>query len=376
MPNRFLIALLKGSFSIAIHFDGRNPSYNANDINSILLLNTTAMGDTLLSTPAIRALRNAFPKARISSLVSPIAKKILKNNPHIDRFVDYSGRVDLPFFFKLPGVLKDLRRERFDLSIVLDSNDPEAGPFSYLSGAPMRVGWQESRLSFLFNIPVKKRIEGLHVVDIKLNALEAIGINAHGRRPEIFLTEAEEVWADKTLKSKGLFKEKIAGIHPFGAKRNRWWPEDYVISLSDSLSEKYGLRTIIFGGKEEIPFAERMAECMKRKPLVVAGKVGIRESAALIKRCSFLVSPDSGPMHLAQAVGTPTIALFGPADSAFTGPTGEKNIVLKKEIECSPCKVYDCSHISCMKAISVEDVLSAVEEMRRREWINLTKLSP
>lgn len=369
MPNRFLLGLLKGAFSLALKFDGRSPSYRAKDIKKILLLNTTAMGDTLLSTPAIRALREAFPDARITSLVSPMAKEILLNNPNIDRFIDYPGRIDLPFFFKLPGALKDLKRERIDLSIVLDSNDSEAGPFSYLSGAPMRVGWQESRLSFLFNIPVKKRMEGLHVVDIKLKALESIGINAHVRKPEIFLSPEEEMKGDRVIKDAGLFQGRIAGIHPFGAKRNRWWPEEYVISLSDSLLEKYGLRTIIFGGGEERPFAERMAERMKKRPFVVAGKSGIRESAVLIKRCNFLVSPDSGPMHLAQAVGTPTIALFGPADPSFTGPTGEKNIVIKKEMRCSPCKDYDCLHTECMKAITVDDVLHAVEEMKGRGWI-------
>lgn len=369
MPNRFLIALLKGGFSLAIKFDGRIPFYRAEDIKNILLLNTTAMGDTILSTPAIKAIREAFPGIKISSLVSPIAKEILLNNPHIDRFIDYPGRVDLPFFFKLPRILKDLRRDRIDISIVLDSNDPEAGPFSYLSGAPVRVGWQESKLSFLFNIPARKRIEGLHVVDIKLKALEAIGIKAHRRKPEIFLTREEEVEGDKIIKEAGLFQKKIVGIHPFGAKRNRWWPEEYSISLSDLLFERYGLRTIIFGGKEERPFADRMAKGMKKKPFVVAGRIGIRGSAVLIKRCSFIVSPDSGPMHLAQAVDTPTIALFGPADPSLTGPTGEKNIVLRKDMDCSPCKDYDCPHSSCMKAIKVEDVLDAVEEMRRMGWI-------
>jgi len=369
MPNRFLLSLLKGAFSLALQFDGRSPSYKSEDIRNILLLNTTAMGDTLLSTPAIRAVRKAFPDAIISSLVSPTAKEILINNPNIDRFIDYPGRVNLPFFFRLPGILRDLRRDRFDLSIVLDSNDPEAGPFSYLSGAPVRIGWQESRLSFLFTIPVRKRIEGLHVVDIKLKALESIGVRSDIRIPEIFLTEKEDTAADELLRREGLSVEGFFGLHPFGAKKNRWWPEGYVISLATILFEKYGLRAILFGGIKEMPLAERMALGMKKRPLVVAGKVGIRESAALIKRCSFLVSPDSGPMHLAQAVGTPTIALFGPTDPNLTGPTGEKNIVIRKEMECSPCKDYDCPHLSCMKAIGVDDVLMAIEEMKKRGWI-------
>ncbi|MDP3296465.1 MAG: glycosyltransferase family 9 protein [Thermodesulfovibrionia bacterium] len=369
MPNRFLLALLKEGFSLALQFDRRNSSYRAENIKSILLLNTTAIGDTLLCTPAIKALREAFPEVRITSLISPMAKEVLLNNPHIDRFVDYPGRVDLPFFFRLPWILKDLRKDKFDLSIVLDSNDPEAGPFSYLSGAPVRVGWQESGLSFLFTTPVKKRIENLHVVDIKFKALETIGIKPVERAPEIFLTEEEELHAEKILKSEGIFNSKIVGVHPFGAKRNRWWPEEYVVSLSDFLFEKHGFRTILFGGSKESPFAIRMARRMKQKPFVVAGRISIRESAALIKRCSFFVSPDSGPMHLAQAVGTPTIALFGPADPTITGPTGRKYIILKKELSCSPCKDYECPHFSCMKAISVEDVIAAIEEMKIKGWI-------
>ncbi|MBI5199208.1 MAG: glycosyltransferase family 9 protein [Nitrospirae bacterium] len=371
MPNRVFLYLLKGGFRIAKYFDGRKLSYNIKDISNILLLNTTAMGDTLLSTPAIRALREVFPEARITSFVSPVAKEILLNNPNINRLIDYPGRINLPFFFRLPGILRDLRRERFDISIVLDSNDPEAGTFSYLSGAPIRVGWQESQLSFLFNIPVVKRVEGLHVVDIKFKTLEALGINAHERKPEIFLTMEEERRADEILKKEGLLKDKIFGIHPFGAKRNRWWPEEYVILLSNYLFEKYGFKTIIFGGKKEVTFAERISSRIKERPFVATGKVGIRESAALIKRCSFLICPDSGPMHLAQAVGIPTIALFGPADPASTGPTGGKNIIIRKEIECSPCRDYDCSHISCMKEIRVDDILVAIKEMKKKGWINL-----
>jgi heptosyltransferase-2 len=369
MPNRFLLALLKGGFSLALKFDKRNSSYRAEDIKGILLLNTTAMGDTLLSTPAIKAIKRTFPKAKISSIVSPVAKEILENNPYINRFINYPGRVDLPFFFKLPKILRDLKKDKFDLSIVLDSNDPEAGPFSYLSGAPVRIGWQESKLSFLFTIPVKKRIKNLHIVDIKLHALEVIGIKAYGRKPEIFLTEEEENRANKIIKKADLIQEKIVGIHPFGAKRNRWWPEEYVAFLCEILFKKYGFKTILFGGKKEKFFAERIAEKAIKKPFIAAGKLNVRGTAALIKRCSFFISPDSGPMHLAQAVNTPTIALFGPADPSITGPTGEKNIILKKEISCSPCKNYECSHVSCMKAISVEDVLAAIEEMKIKGWI-------
>lgn len=369
MPNRVFLYFLKGGFRIAKYFDGRRQPYNIKDISHILLLNTTAMGDTLLSTPAIRVLREVFPEARITSFVSPIAKEILLNNPNINRIIDYPGRISLPFFFRLPGIIKGLRKEKVDLSIVLDSNDPEAGPFSYLSGAPVRIGWHESRLSFLFNLPARKKINGLHIVDIKLKALETIGVKAVGRKPEIFLSEEEETKADRMLRDEGLSEEGIVGIHPFGAKRYKWWPEEYVVSSCNLLLKRYNYRTIIFGGNKERPFAKEMFGKISVKPLIAAGKLSIRESAALIKRCSFFITSDSGPMHIAQAVGTPTIAIFGPTDPSSTGPTGEKNIVLKKEINCSPCKVYDCSHVSCMKATGIEDVIGAIEEMKRRGWI-------
>ncbi|MEK6692595.1 MAG: glycosyltransferase family 9 protein [Nitrospirota bacterium] len=370
MPNRVFLYILQGGFRIAKAFDGRKAAYNIQDVSSILLLNTTAIGDTLFCTPAIRAVRKTFPEAKIISLVSPKAREVLLNNPNIDRFIDYTGRVNLPFFFRLPGIIKGLRKERVDLSIVLDSNDPEAGPFSYLSGAPVRIGWQESRLSFLFNLPARKKINDLHIVDIKLKALETVGVKAVGRKPEIFLSEEEETKADRILRDEGLSKEGVVGIHPFGAKRYKWWPEEYVISLGNLLLEKYGYRAVIFGGGKERDSAEKISKGMKERPLVLAGRTGIRESAALIKQCIFFVTSDSGPMHLAQAVGIPTIAIFGPTDPSSAGPTGEKNIVLRKKVDCSPCKVYDCPHVSCMKAIGVEDVLGAVEEMRRRGWVH------
>lgn len=371
MPNRLLIEILKKGFSLVLHLDRRSRTFIPEEVKNILLLNTTAMGDTLLSTPAIRALRTSFPWAHISSLASPVAKEILINNPNIDRIIDYPGRVNLPFLFRLPAILRNLRKEKADISIVLDSNDPEAGPLSYLSGAQVRIGWQESRLSFLFTIPVRKRIEGLHVVDIKLKALEAIGVRSDIRRPEIFLTRKEETAADELLRREGLSGDRLFGLHPFGAKRNRWWPEEYAVALSDRLSEKYSIRAVLFGGPKEVPFAQRIAGAVNRKPFIAAGKISIREAASLMKRCDFVVTPDSGPMHLAQAVGTPTVALFGPADPNFTGPTGEKNVVIRKEMGCSPCKDYDCPHSSCMKDITVDDVLNSVREMGEKGWIRL-----
>lgn len=354
---------------MAFRFDRRRPSYKAEDVKSILLLNTTAIGDTLFCTPAIRALRRAFRGAKITSFVSPAAKEVLWNNPHIDRLVDCPGRVNLPFFLKLPWILRNLRKDKFDLSIVLDSNDMEAGPFSYLSGAPVRIGWRESKFAFLFTILMPKRTGGLHVVDRRLKTLEVIGVKSDGGTPEVFLTGEEINRADTVIREAGLSGETLAGIHPFGARRNRWWPEEYAVSLCNQLSGKYGLRLIIFGGKKEMPFAQRIAERTKGRALAAAGRFKIRESAALMKKCDFLVSPDSGPLHLAQAVGTPVIALFGPADPAVTGPSGEKKIVLRKETDCSPCNVYDCAHVSCMKAIAVEDVIAALEEMKARGWV-------
>lgn len=368
MPNRVLLGLLRLSFKALFLFDkGKEVPLCRESIKNILIVNTTAIGDTLLSTPAIRAIRNGFPGARVSALVSKDAKAILLNNPNLDELMEHPSKVDIFYIFKFPSLLYNLRKRAFDLVVILHANDPDAAPLAYLSGAPHRMGWAESRLSFLHTIPVRTRVPGAHIIDTRLKNLEVLGIKNNDRKMELHLSSEEEDTADRLAERLDLTGETFIGLHPFGNKVNRWWPEDNVIGFCNMVDKRFGWRVVIFGGSKESRFAEGMARRAKAIVVTVTGGLSIRESAALIKRCLLFISTDSGPMHIAQALGIPLIALFGPNDPTTVSPLIEPYEIIQRHLSCVPCNSKTCDRdIECMKQITPEDVLEAINALCKK----------
>jgi heptosyltransferase-2 len=359
MPNRVLLAGLRVFFrAVTRLYPEEVPVFDHENIRRILLVNTTAIGDTLMSTPAIRAVRKSYPRAFIAALASPPAREVLLHSPYLDEILLHPGKVNFAYFFRFPGLLRALRSRRFDLIVVFHANDPDAAPLAYLSGSPYRMGWRESRLSFLFTHPVPTRLTGVHTVDLRLRILETLGVMSQGRDLEIFLLPEEEERGIRLARNLDLDRRPCVAIHPFGNKRSRWWPEPRVVASARRLIDLYGVQVIIVGGPKESTIARRIAD--ESGSISLAGLVTIRETAALLKRCAMMISTDSGPMHLAQALDLPTLALYGSSDSSSTGPLRPRSLVIAK----------DCSAASCMEAIRVEEVLDAVEEMVGRGWLH------
>src|SRR2546426_10897880 len=252
MPNRVLLQGLRWAFQLWVRVRPESvrecDCFPLSKASRILLVCTTALGDTLLSTPAIRAVRRACPKASISVLASPPAYEVLLFSPHIDELIPHPGRVNLRYFLILPRLIRTLRSRRFDLAIVLHANDPDIAPLTYMSGAPYRMGWRESRLGFLFTHPVPTVNRGEHIVDIRLRNLQSIGIDPQGREPECFVQPEEKARIGSLLRKACLEEKLLVGIHPFGSIRRRWWPPSYVEILAQRLREEYGAEPILFGG--------------------------------------------------------------------------------------------------------------------------------
>jgi lipopolysaccharide heptosyltransferase II len=367
MPNRLLLAGLKVIFRSAVFFDRPAPRWDPGSVRSILLVNTTAMGDTLLSTPAIRAIRAAFPKANLVSLASRAAKEVLLHNPHLDRIIDHPGRVNLSFFFQLPKLLKTIRAEKCDLAVILDGNDPEAAPLSYLSGARYRIGWSASRLAFLLTRPVDFNRPDRHHIEVWQDHLSALGIAPQGTEMELTLSTAEKEEAERYLTARKLSDRPIVGLHPFARKlAGKEWPFERVVALSALLADQ-GYRPVLFGGAKEKKDADEMVMKSDGRLTSFAGELSLRQTMALIARCELLIGLDSGPMHISQALGVPTLALFGPSDPRASGPLKtSSSAVLKKDFACSPCGWAPCPHqLACMRAIEVEEVAGAAGSLLR-----------
>lgn len=357
MPNPISLTAIKAVFRVIKLFDKRNTSFDKQNISNILIINTTAIGDTLLSTPAIRALKKSFPSAYIAALVSKPAKEILLKNKYIDELIDYQARINMPYLIKLPSLLKRFKLKRFDLAIALHGNDPDTAPIAYLTGASHRLGWEESRLSFLFTMPVKTRDEVKHFAQVRIDMLSDIGVVSDGIGLDMPLNQIDEDEALNFLKKNNIYNGSFAGLHPFGSKPYKWWPLDRMGKAGDYLYKKYNLQPIIFGGIKEKEKAIELSNMMEAKPLIAAGALSIRGSAALIKKCRLFITTDSGPMHIAQAMRTPTIALLW-STSTQTGPVNQNSVVLYGK-----CSNKDKSPTLCTDKILVEDVKNAVAKL-------------
>ena len=214
-----------------------------------------------------------------------------------------------------------------------------------------------SRLSFLFTMPVKTRDEVKHFAQVRLDMLSGIGVVSDGLDIDMPLNSNDEDEALKFLRKNNVQTDAFAGLHSFGSKPYKWWPFDRMAKVGDYLYKKYNLKPIIFGGVKEKEKAIEMSGMMEMKPLIAAGELSIRGSAALIKKCRLFITTDSGPMHIAQAVKTPTIALLW-STSTQTGPVNKDSIIFYGN-----CSNKDKNPTACTETIQIEDVMKAVEKL-------------
>jgi ADP-heptose:LPS heptosyltransferase len=359
VANKIHHSILRLIFSRISRNDAAPPPFSAAEVRNVLIINTTAIGDTLMCTPAIRAIRKGLPGARITALASASARSVLDGSAHIDAFIKYPGRINLGYLFKIPGLVSELRRFKFDLVIELHATDPDKGPLSYMTGARWRMGSERSLNSFLYTHRVPPYLPGVHTVRVALKNLALLGIEDDGSQMELFLNDADRAEASRAFPS--LAEEKYITIHPFGSKANKWWPEKNVKEFC-ALLKGLGYVPIIIGGSSEARGAAEIAS--GTGAISAAGALSIRGSAALIEKSALLVTTDSGPMHIAGALKVPTIALFGADDPVRTGPLNPGDVVIQKELDCVPCRERKCRYpaVECMESITPEEVFDEVKK--------------
>jgi heptosyltransferase-2 len=271
-------------------------------------------------------------------------------------------------------LIQALRSERFDAA-VLFQNAFQAAWMAWCAGIPLRIGYaRDGRRSLLSEaVEVPSRASYGHEAYYYLQLLFRCGLIEKPpavKEVHLHLADSERRWAAKQLQTVGLSGRRfLIGICPgasFGAAK-RWLPERYA-DLADRLIDALGADVLIFGSPAETPLAEAVARAMAHTPVLVAGKTTLREFMALLARCHLAVTNDSGPMHLAAALGVPLLAIFGSTNERGTGPIGLRARVIKHPVECSPCGLRECPiDFRCMTRVSVDDVyLAALESVK--EW--------
>ncbi len=344
---------------------------------NLLVLRYRFIGDTILTVPFLRNLRRAHPGARIDLVVAPYSSDVLRGIPYIDDMAVYdpptkhadSGGRHRTIGSKL-RFLADLRKVRYDKVYVLKRSFSSA-VIALLTGAPMRIGFDTEARGFLLTKRVPYR-KDQHEVQNFLDVLRADGVPVEDDHLEAWLFPEETAFADGFLADRGCGPgARLIGIHPFTADPARAWHEDNFIAVANALQERYRARILLFGGKRDLELAARIGERVCPALVPVVGCTDLRQSMALLSKCSLLVCNDSGIMHLAAALDVPLVALFGPQTPDLFGPWGRRCIVLTRRFACSPCKqkfFTECvpsprGKPMCLEEITPEEVLAAADRL-------------
>ncbi len=335
-------------------------------VRRVLLISATALGDTLFSTPAIRALKVRFPEWELEVLGHRLFGAVLGHNPHISRLWAYPGRNR-----RLLGLIRDLRGRRYDLVIILHGNDPEATMLACLTGSPFIIGSEGSPLSFAYaarvSPPAAPEQRFTHAIERRLDFVRLLGADSPDKGMDLFLTPAELAEADAILSRHfGEVPARLLALHPTGSDPYKWWPAGNFVELGNYLYDHYRAPLLIISGVKDRSPAEAVAAGIEGPSLVTGGRYSLRTVAALLSRCRLLVANDSGPLHLGLALKVPTIALIGADHPARIGPYGvDWGLALHKRAGVcglEPCLLKRCPEPRCLTAITVSDVIRLIEE--------------
>jgi lipopolysaccharide heptosyltransferase II len=331
----------------------------------ILIVNVNWIGDTLFSTPFIRAVREAYPDSYIACLLHPRCKEMLELNPAINEIIIYDEEFSHRGLLGKLKLIASLRKKKFDTAFLLHRSFTKA-LITFLSGIKERIGYPTKRRAMLLTKMIESPAEELHKVEYFLNIASSSGLKCESRSYEFFIDQSHKKFVADLLRDNGISdKTPIIVLCPGGNWDPKRWPKENFALLGDILSDKYGAKIVISGAKKDVRLAEDIKNLMKTKPIITAGKTNLKQLGALFERASLVVANDTGPMHLAVAMKAKTIALFGPTSSALTGPYGNGNYkVITKNDTCDiPCYDFTCTDNRCMAAIKVEDVVREAESL-------------
>lgn len=324
------------------------------------------VGDAIMTTPVVRAVRKNFPEARITVLAKPWVIPVYEHNPYIDSVMVYenTGRHKMGLgTLRLAG---DLRQHRFDLGVLMQ-NAFEAALISFLGGVRERLGYNTDARGFLLNRAVKldPALKKGHLIDYYISILKKAGLDDDGRHLDLFISHSDRDYADDFLKNEKI-TSPVIGINPgaTGGTAKQWFPERYA-ALAAGLSEKYGTRVLVFGGPKDRELGSKITgEAGKGSCINIAGMTTLGQAFALIERCSLFVTNDSGLMHAAAALNIPQAAVIGSTDHVATSPVGTNSVIVRKPVPCSPCLKDVCpTDHRCMDLVSVDMVMETCDRL-------------
>jgi len=333
-------------------------------VKKILVVCVNWVGDVIFSTPVFKALKRVAPGASLTCLAVPRVKDILQSCSAVDEVILYDEKGRHRSLWAKAGLVWRLRKERFDICFLLHRSWTRA-LLVYLAGIPERVGYDTKNRGKFLTRAVELDPEIIHRSDFYLHILTSCGVPVSDWTCELDVSLLAETQAQALLKAEGVNAgEPYVVMNAGGNWDLKRWPKENFADLVRQISEDYGIRVLIPGARKDVRLAEEIARLSKADPVILAGKTDLKQLLALLKKARLVVSSDSGPMHMANCVGTPVITVFGPTCPEVTGPRGKGSaVVLRKDVGCNrqACYKIDCPDNVCMKAVTVEEVMRAAK---------------
>jgi len=344
----------------------KNEKRTTNDYRRILIARLDRIGDVVLSTPAIKAVREAYPASHIAFMVRPYARDIVAGNPFLDEVITYDKRMGLWGTLKF---IRFLRRRRFDLALVLHPTS-RTNLLAYLARIPKRIGF-DKKMGFMLTrrIPHTKQFGLKHEIDYTLDLVRHIGIESPSRDLHVPISSKNEERVDKLFARYNVAKsDKVIAINPGASCHSKRWHPERFANVADGLARKHKAKIVLVAGGEDRGITKRIASLMKGPCINLAGATTVADMASILRRARLFISNDSGPVHIACAVGTPVIAIFGRSDRGLSptrwGPSNPGDVVLHKDVGCVVCLAHNCKlGFKCLEAITVDDVLAAANKI-------------
>lgn len=321
----------------------------------------------VLLTPALRALKIAYPQSHLALLIRPLVADLMATHPHINEVMVDNKGTGLSRLSSFWRSVREIRRSDFDLAVVLHPTSFRNALIPFLADVPERIGSNVSGRGILLTKTCSDRTD-LHEVHRYLRVLELIDIHEPNAGLEFWHTNTDRQAIRQILTTHNISpKEHLIGVNLGTTWRTKRWSLENFAEVIAQVQKRFDARILLTGSTTEIPLGEALAQATQVETINLIGKTTLMQLGALIESCDLYLTCDSGPMHIAAAVGTPTIALFGPTSPTRHGPYGENHKTIEKPVECRPCYKRKClrkdqPHL-CMTEIDPNEVVTRILKM-------------
>ena len=340
----------------------------------ILIIKLSAIGDVIHTLPFLEVLRRRYPEAAIDWLIEEDASQIIEGHEELDRIV-VSRRKAWQRALLRPGkqmetlreivrFVRELRSREYDLVIDVQGL-LKSGLMTGLVKGKRKVGFsggREGSSLFLTERPFPVNYDQ-HALDRYLQGAHYLGCETNSWKGDIPIRESDKESIDSLIRENGLQERRLVAINPMAKWETKLWDPKKFAVLATRLQNELKCNILFTGSGQDRSILEKIIQAMGTRPMNLAGRTNLKELAYLFSKCDLTVTTDTGPMHLAAAMGCPVVAIFGPTSPLRTGPYGEGHVIVREDLDCAPCFKKTCDHLSCMGNITVEKVFDAVSKV-------------